>query len=88
MEAARICRLIAEGKGIRQIERLIGRHRDTIRGLIGAFLRNYHAGTRYLVSALKFNRPEVEAFWGMLAEMRKMPGKVQDKELARDEEVR
>ncbi|MEM4730124.1 MAG: hypothetical protein QXH42_10260 [Thermoplasmata archaeon] len=88
IEIAKICRQLAGGEGIRSIARGTGRHRETLRRLLGAFFRDCHAGTGYLVSVLKFNRPEVEAFWGVVAEMRKRPGKLQDKEVAQDDEVK
>ncbi|MEM4728510.1 MAG: helix-turn-helix domain-containing protein [Thermoplasmata archaeon] len=78
VEAARICRLVAEGTGIRAIARATGRHRDFVGRLLTAFSKDSLAGTRYLFNVIKLGKIEIEAFWRTVAAIRKEQGKRQD----------
>ena len=83
-EICNICRHLANGKGIRFIERTTGRHRDTIRKLVLAFSSHPEATTKYLFDKMRLNRSEIEAFWRNVGNVMKKFGIAGEKDVVKN----
>ena len=58
-----ICRLLAERRGIRSIERSTGRHRDTIGRLLGDMAEHAERLDCFLARDMNMGRRECESLW-------------------------
>lgn len=61
-----ICKHIVAKNGVRSIERLTGRHRDTIGNLLGDMTERAQSVNDYLIKNVGFSQHECDEIWGYI----------------------
>ena len=70
-EIIQICKLLVEKKGIRNIERITGNHRDTISHLIEDILQHKELMNKILKNEGKLTQNEIDEMWNFIKKIKR-----------------